>query len=118
MSSQRGFSRSERVGQQIHELVARFLLTDVDDPRLSLVQVTEVDVSPNLRNARVYYILLQEEEPREAVDEALDGVTGLIKREIAGSLSLKYVPDVEFRFDEAVDRGRRIDNLLSGLNDE
>jgi ribosome-binding factor A len=118
MTSQRGFARSERVGQQIHELVARLLITEVDDPRLARVQVTEVDVSPNLRNARVFYILLEGGEADSEIREALEGVTGWIRKEIGANLRLKYVPDVEFRFDEAMMRGRRIDDLLTGLRDK
>lgn len=108
------------MGQQIHELVARLLITDVDDQRLRQVQVTEVDVSPNLRNARVYYTVMGLDtsvEDRE-VRDALKGVVGWIKSHIASELSLKYVPDVEFRFDEALMRGRRIDDLLAGKDDD
>lgn len=112
------FQRSDRVGQQIHELVAQLFVTTISDPRLTEVEITDVDVSPNLRNARIYYVLREGEEPTREVREALKGVARFIKSRLGGELQLRYVPSVEFRFDEAADKGRRIDELLSDLKDD
>ena len=118
MKYQSDFERSDRVGQQIHEIVARLFLTEIEDPRLRKIQIIDVDMSPNLRNARVYYVMLHGEEPSKEVKEAVQGVAGFVKHEISSRLSLRYVPDIDFRFDEAVLRGRHIDNLLSKLHDD
>lgn len=118
MKYQSDFDRADRVGQQIHELVARLFLTGVEDPRLRGIQIVDVDMSPNLRNARIYYVMLDGEEPTEEAKNAAEGVAGFIKSEIGKQLRLRYIPDVELRFDEAVLKGRHIDNLLSNLRDD
>lgn len=118
MKSHNDFSRSDRVGQQIHDVAARLFLTQIEDPRLQQVQIVEVDVSPDLKNARLYYLMLDGEEPPAGVPEALERVAGLVRRAISQELRLRYVPRIEFRFDEAVLRGRRIDELLSKISED
>lgn len=118
MSNQRGFDRADRVSQQIHELVARLFMSEISDPRLQRVEITDVDVSPDLRNARIYYTLLGVDGLPEGVDEAMEGVQGFVRGELASRLKLKYVPEVQFAFDEAAERGRRIDELLSNMRDD
>lgn len=119
MKAKRGFKRSERVSQQLHELLAACLLTTVGDPRVSNVQITHVDLSPNLRFARIFYVLFGDEERGfdKQVQAALDRSIGLLKREVGAQLALKYIPDMEFKYDESIERARRIDELLSNLDD-
>lgn len=118
MKKRNGYSRAQRVGQEIHEVVASLLLVGVDDPRLRLIQVTDVDVTADLRHARIYYVMLDGEEPAEEVYEAVERVSGFVRSHLGSELRLRYVPEVEFRFDEAVLRGRRIDEILSDLQEE
>lgn len=118
MTKRRGFQRADRVGQQVHQEVARIFLTDISDPRLQGLEITDVDMTPDLRNARIYYTLLEQEDPPAGLEEVLEGVVGFVRSELASRLELKYVPEVQFFFDEAVRRGRRIDELLSNLRDD
>ena len=113
-----GFSRSERVGQQLHEVLAKLLLVEVEDPRLSRVQITDVDLSHDLRHAKVYYVMLDGEEPDKNVLQAIDSVSGFLRSRLGAELQLQYVPELDIRFDEAVLKGRRIDELLDGLKEE
>ncbi len=119
MKPKRGFKRSERVSQQLHELLASNLLTTVSDPRIADVHITYVDLTPNLRYARIYYVLFGDEERGfdQEVQDALDGSLGLLKREVGVQLQLKFMPQMEFKFDESIERGRRIEDILSKLND-
>lgn len=118
MGKRRGFKRADRVGKQIHEVVARLFLSEVNDPRLEEVEIREVDLTPDLRNARVYYTLMNGEQPEPDVKEALDGVAGFMRSQLGDQLGLKYIPKVEFYFDESAVKGRRIDELLSNLGDD
>lgn len=115
-SNNRGFDRNKRVAQQLHESIARLLLLELDDPRIQSVQITDVEVTPDLRYATAYYVMLDEREPSEDVQEGLDAAVGFIKREIGKRLDLKYVPDLEFEYDESVERGRRMEALIDELN--
>jgi ribosome-binding factor A len=111
----RGFDRNKRVAQQLHESIARMLLMELDDPRIQSVQITDVEVTPDLRYATVYYVMLDEREQSEEVQQGLEAAIGFIKREIGKRLELKYVPDLEFEYDESVERGRRMEKLIDGL---
>ncbi|SRR5690554_549005 len=119
MKPKRGFKRSERVSQQLYELLASNLLTAVSDPRVMDVQITHVDLTPNLRYARIYYVLFGDGDRGfdPEVQEALEGSLGLLKREVAAQLQLKYLPLMEFKYDESLERGRRIEDILSKLDD-
>lgn len=119
MTNNRGFQRSERVGQQIHEEVARMFLHDISDPRVQELQITDVDLSPDMRNAKIYYAMLKEDAPvPDDLEEALQGVAGFIRSQLASRLQLRYVPEIRFDYDEAVSRGRRIDDLLLNIGDD
>lgn len=118
MSQRRGFERADRVGQQIHEMVGKLFVTEIKDPRLQQVEITDVDLAPDLRNAKIFYTLRGDDSPTPELEEALDGVTGFVHGHLAQELDLKYVPDVDFRFDKAMERGRRIDELLSDLHED
>ncbi len=118
MSNQRSFQRADRVSQQVHEEVARLFLTEINDPRVQGLQITDVEMTPDLRNARIYYAMRDDEEVPEDMGEVLDGVAGFVRSQLASRLKLKYVPEIRFYYDEAVRRGRRIDDLLSNLRDD
>ena len=114
-SDQYGYDREDRVSQQLHEVIASLLLTEVDDPRVQNVQVTDVDVSPDLKNATVFYVLLDTREPDEDAQEGLEAAVGYLKHELGKRLDLRYIPAVEFEYDESVERGRRMEELLDEL---
>ena len=119
MSNRRGFERADRVAQQVHEVIARLFLNEIKDPRLEEVEIRDVDMAPDLRNAWVYFTLIHgDDEPSTEVEEALDGVSGFVRSKLGEKLTMKYVPEVEFRFDESAVKGRRIDELLSDLRDD
>lgn len=115
MKQKRSYKRTERVGQQLHEVIAGLLLTDADDPRLQMVQVTAVEMSPDLRYAKVFFIMLDGEEPEDGVEPALERFAGFAQRSIGEQLRLQFVPRLTFKFDEAVMRGRAMDELLAKL---
>jgi ribosome-binding factor A len=114
--SSRGFNRSERVGQQLHEVIATLLLTEIDDPRVQTVQVVDVETSPDLSNAKVFYVMLDQREPSPEVQEGLERAVGYMKRELGKRLELRIVPNLTFVYDESVERGRRMEELLSDLD--
>lgn len=111
--------RSERVGERIRaELMEIFLRGVLRDPRASEVIVTHVRVTDDLRNATVYVRLargeVRPEEARAAID-ALGRARGFLRRELAPRLRLKHQPDLEFAWDEQIDRAERIEQLLQEI---
>lgn len=106
--------RTDRVGQQIHQVIASLLLFDVEDPRLQNVQITGVEVTGDLRIANVYYVVIDREgpEPEDAVRSALERSTGFMRKKLSDRLRLKHTPELRFEYDESIERGRRIEELL------
>jgi len=114
------FDRTDRVGQKLQEILARVVLNEIRDPRLRGIEITDVDVSPDLRQAQVYWVVIQKEEDerrREEAAEGLEHARGYLKRQVGERLETKYTPELDFRYDESLERGRRIEELLSDEDD-
>ncbi|MFB6350555.1 MAG: 30S ribosome-binding factor RbfA [Bradymonadaceae bacterium] len=109
-----GFDRTDRVSQKLHETLAKLVLNEIRDPRLQGLEITDVDISPDLKHAQVYWVLIQEADERKKREatEGLEKAKGYLKREVGGRLDTKYTPDLDFRYDESLERGRRIEELL------
>jgi ribosome-binding factor A len=112
------FKRSDRVGDMIHREVSDMLIRGIKDPRTSLVTITAVRVSDDLKMAQVYFSVRGGEEDRQRSSEGLDSAKGFIKREIGRRLRLKYVPDIVFKFDPSLEYADRIDRLIKGIHEE
>jgi ribosome-binding factor A len=91
---------------------------ELDDPRLSYVTVTDVEVSPDLRHADVFVSDTGGSEEKASVLKALGRATGFVRRELAERGVMRFVPDLTFRWDASVDQGQRIDKLLQQLKSE
>lgn len=106
-------ARPERVAQLIqHYLGTAFARGGLKDPRLGLVTITGCKVSPDLRQARVYWTVHGDEKVRKDTKAGLEAARGYLRRGIGQELGLRVVPDLGFTYDEAIDRGDRIEQLL------
>jgi ribosome-binding factor A len=113
----RSSRRSERVGGQLREEISRAVQRVVKDPRIQGVTVTDVQLSSDLRYGRVYYSVIGEDTRREEVREGLESAKGVIRREVGRNLQLRYVPDIEFFFDDSLGHAEQIDRLLRQIRD-
>ena len=118
MAPRRGYNRADRVGQQIFEVLAGLMLRDVRDPALQDVQLTAVKVSSDLSHAQIYWIPLNEEVDLERAEAALERASGFLRRQVGDELRMRHVPELHFRYDESVERGRRMEAILSSLSEE
>ena len=108
--------RSDRVAAAIREEVANFLAEGVKDPRVTgLVTVTGVEMTRDLRHARVFVSIMGEESQRASTIEGLTSVQGFLRSRLARSLSLRVAPEVQFVVDESVARAARIETLLNQI---
>lgn len=120
--------RTERVGEQLRAEIARILLEEVADPRVRMVTLTRVDVSPDLARADVGWSALS--APREDEDEGegerelsriqdgLSSAAGFVRRRMAQSLDLRRVPRLHFRYDPSLEQGDRTLSLLRAIGHE
>jgi ribosome-binding factor A len=104
--------RMRRVNEAVREVVSARIAGGLRDPRIGFVTVTSVDTSPDLRQARVYVSVLGSPEEREATMAGLESAHGLLQQSVARELRMKNTPTLQFVFDESIDRGMRITELL------
>jgi len=104
--------RSDRLGDLLLELLSQLLSKEVNDPRIGAVTLTRAELSRDLRHARIYFNLLTEEKDRKEVSAGLKSATGFIRARVAKGLRLRFVPTIEFVYDEAPDQAQRIEDLL------
>ena len=110
--------RADRVAEAIREEVARFLSEGAKDPRITgFVTVTGVDVTPDLRQARVYVSVMGSDTDRASTFEGLTSLASHLRPRLARALRLRFAPELEFRADASIERAARIDTLLSRIRD-
>ena len=118
--SDMSFHRIERVNSLMRQELSELLQREVKDPRLSSsVIVTGVETAPDMRHARVFVsrIVNTEEEKRETL-EALDSAAGFLRRELAEKLRLRHIPDLTFEWDNSIERGAHLLDLLDKVAGE
>ena len=104
--------RMRRVNEAVREVVSARLAEGLRDPRIGFVTVTSVDTSPDLRHARVYVSVLGSEDERSETLAGLESAHGVLQQSVATELRMKHTPTLEFVFDESIERGMRISELL------
>lgn len=107
--------RNQRVAHLLQEIIAETITFKLRDPAAKKATVSHVDVSENLRHVRIYVSVQGAAEERETTLGALHRATGFIKHEIGTQSDLKYVPQLEFLYDETLDRAETIEKLLRSL---
>ena len=105
-------ARMRRVDEAMRVVLSEAISKDLQDPRVGFITVTGVKTSPDLRHARVYVSVLGDDEARAASLEGLQAARGFLQARVASSLRLKHTPALTFDYDESVDRGMRISELL------
>ena len=111
--------RPDRVGDQIRQEISELLARGgVHDPGIGFITLTHVRVSPDLQLARVFYTSLGDDKARRETAKALERATPFLRRHIGGRLRLRRVPELEFRFDEAITHQDRIEQILRDLHEE
>jgi ribosome-binding factor A len=111
--------RAERVAEGIRTEVATFLRGGAKDPRLKgLVTVTAVDVTRDLRHAKVFVSVMGTDEERKATYEGLASVAHHLRGTVGRALRLRAAPEIEFKVDESIAHAARIESLLAQVRNE
>lgn len=107
----KSFSRSQRVADAVHQCLARIIRSEFKDPRVGMITVLNVEMTPDLKHAKIYISVLEDEKVSETV-KVLNKAAGFFRAQIAKAIQLRIVPDVRFVFDDTIIRGNRITQLL------
>lgn len=108
--------RPTRVGELLQAEIADLLLRQLKDPRLSMATISRVDVTPDLREARVYVSRVGSESEQKETMEGFGRAVGFIRGQLGKRLKLRYTPSLTFLLDTAIADGVRISRLLHDLN--
>lgn len=108
--------RMRKVNELVREVVAD-AVRGLKDPRIGFVTITGAETSPDLRSAVVYYSAMGTDDEQAASAEALDRSRPRIQSALGAQTRLRYTPRLEFRVDESIDHGLRINQLLAELED-
>ncbi|MCX5749317.1 MAG: 30S ribosome-binding factor RbfA [Candidatus Saganbacteria bacterium] len=105
-------SRSDRVAQRIKVLISEILHCEINDPRIGFLTVTDVSVSPDLKNAKIYVSVLGKENDKKEALKGLESARKFIRGCLGNKLSLRAVPEISFHHDESLEKASKLWNLM------
>jgi len=108
------YKRSQRVSDLLRKEIADIIIYRLKDPRIGFITVTGVDVTDDIKIARVYVSIFQDEE-RKTTLEILNSAKSFIRSELSKRLRMKFIPSIEFRLDTSIEYGSRIEKLLKEI---
>ena len=115
--------RIDRVNEQIKREIGVIIQRELADPRLRFVTITSVDVSRDLRTAKVYFSALADRLPSggdkpaaEAARQALQSATGIIRRRVGENVKMRYTPELHFIYDRSVEFSARVEQTLTEIH--
>jgi ribosome-binding factor A len=104
--------RTDQVGEAIRETVAEIVGHGLKDPRIGFVTITRVEVTPDLRQARVLFSVLGDKAQKDKTLAGLQQAAGYIRREIGQRIQIRYTPQLNFQYDVGIDATDRVARLL------
>lgn len=112
--------RGDRINEEIRKEISDIIRNDVRDPRLNVVMVsiTKVDVTKDLRYAKVFVSVFGNEEAKSQTLGALKSSAGFIRREIGHRVNLRYTPELIFEIDNSIEQGMHIEGLLHKIKEQ
>jgi len=114
-----GKVRTNRIAEEIKRELAQIFQAELKDPRVSgLISITSVEVTGDLRYAKVFVSHYGNKEKQDDVIKVLEKAAGYIRSELGKRIRLRYIPELLFQFDESMEHGARISTILSQINDK
>ena len=110
--------RQEKLGELIAAELSELLRTRVKDPRVGFASITRVEVSGDLRHAKVFVSVMGSPEERDATMQGLKNATGFLRHELATRLVIRFMPELVFKLDKSIEEGSRILELIHQVEQE
>lgn len=108
--------RVEKLRELIREEVSEIIHRSLKDPRIGFASVTDVELSSDLRHAKIYVSVLGGEQERQRTMEALQSAVGFVRTELAKRIRIYRAPEIQFRLDRSIERGTRVMELLREIS--
>ena len=112
MTGSKGFSRRDRVSEQIRRELAELIRTELKDPRVRMVSITDVEVSADYAHAKVFFSSMAGREHLDSVLAGLQKASGFLRRELGRRITVHSTPQLHFVFDESLERGADLSKLI------
>ena len=112
------FKRSQRIQELLLEEISKLLQSGLKDPRIGFTTLTRVEVSDNLKHAKVYVSVMGTEQEKADTLEALKSAKGFIRNSLGKNLYLRYLPELEFKKDENAEHVEKITRIINHLHTE
>jgi len=106
------FPRSRRIAEQVQRELSDIIRLELKDPRVGMITLTDVEVTPDNAHARVYFTLLGEASRIDEAAAGLQHAAGYLRSQLAHRLKLRVVPQLHFEYDASVERGIRVSQLI------
>ncbi len=110
--------RIDKINQQVKREIGRIILRELGDPRLEFVTITRVDVSRDLRNAKIYFSVLGDESQALGAESGLNGAKGMIRKLLSQGVNMRNTPELLFIYDKSIEMGVRIEGTLKEIREE
>lgn len=109
--------RANRVAEQMKKELGDIIGRKIKDPRVGFVTITDVEVTGDLQQAKIFISVLGDDQQKQDTLVGLAKARGFIRSEIGNRIRLRKTPELFFEFDEAIEKGNRIEHILRDLND-
>ena len=108
----KSYSRTSRIADQMQRDLAQVIRTELKDPRVSLITIQSIDVSPDYAHAKVFFTQLGEAKNTKACTDALNHAARFLRHHLAERLGIRTMPALRFVYDESVERGIHLSQLI------
>lgn len=108
----RDYPRSRRIAEQVQRELSDIVRLELKDPRVGMITLTDVEVSPDQSHARVFFTLLGDQPRIDDATAGLQHAAGFLRSQLAQRMKLRVVPQLQFKYDESVERGMRLSQLI------
>jgi len=108
----RDFPRSRRIAEQVQRELSDIIRLELKDPRVGMITIVDVEVSPDQSHARVFFTVLGDQSRIADTTEGLQHAAGFLRSELAHRMKLRVVPQLQFKYDESVVRGIHLSQLI------
>ena len=110
----RSSGRPQKLGDQIQRELADLLARELRDPRVGMITITSVDVSPDISHAKVFFTMLQKDKLEDTL-HGLRRAAGFLRSQLAKRIKLYTTPELRFEYDESVERGDHLSRLIDSV---
>lgn len=113
MPANKDFSRRDRIAEQIRRELAEVIWSELKDPRVGMISLTDVELSADYAHARVFFSSLAGKDSLELVQAGLQQASGFLRSELGKRISIHMIPQLHFIFDDSLERGAQLSKLIS-----